>query len=114
MDPSTGSMFLEWDRPINCETGQDVTAYDVRFKQCTSLDKKDYCMMTVKAPERNILLTRESGLKPLKIYKFEVRARNAGYEGNWSEISEYIGMSLLGLEPPLAPPQKKNKQTNKK
>ena len=70
--------------------------------------------MTVKAPERNILLTRESGLKPLKIYKFEVRARNAGYEGNWSEISEYIGMSLLGLEPPLPPQKKTNKQTKNK
>ena len=101
MDSSTGSLTLEWDRPINCETGQDVTAYDIRFKPCTSLDKKDYCMMTVKAPARNIILTRESGLKPLKNYELEVRARNTGYEGNWSGILEHIGMSLLGLKPPL-------------
>ena len=94
MDPSTGSLILEWDRPMNCETGQDVTAYDIRFKPCTCLEKKGYCMMTVKAPARNILLTRESGLKPLKNYEFEVRARNTGYEGNWSGILEHIGMSI--------------------
>ena len=94
MDPSTGSLFLEWDRPMNCETVEDVTVYDVRFKPCASLEKKDYCMMTVKAPARSILLTRESGLKPLKNYELEVRARNAGYEGNWNGILEHIGMSI--------------------
>ena len=56
--------------------------------------EKDYQMMTVKATARNILLTRGSGLKLLKNYEFEVRARNAGYEGNWSGILEHIGMFL--------------------
>ena len=92
MDSRTGFLILEWDKPTNCETVQDVTTYDVRFKPCTSIERKDYHMMTVKA--RNILLTREYGLKPLKNYEFEVRARNAGYEGNWSGILEHIGMFL--------------------
>ena len=94
MDYSAGFLILEWDKPMNCETVQDVTTYDVRFKPCTSLERKDYHMMTVKATARNIILTRESGLKPLKNYEFEVRARNAGYEGNWSGILEHIGMFL--------------------
>ena len=79
---------------MNCETDQDVTVYDVRFKPCASLEKKDYCVMTVKAPARSLVLTRESGLKPLKNYELEVRARNAGYEGNWNGILEHIGMSI--------------------
>ena len=94
MDPRTGFLTLEWDKPMNCETDQDVTVYDVRFKPCTNLERKDYQMMTVKATARNIILTRESGLKPLKNYQFEVRARNAGYEGDWSGTLEHIGMFL--------------------
>ena len=94
MDSSTGFLILEWDKPTNCETDQDVTAYDVRFKPCTSLERKDYQMMTVKATARNIILTRESGLKLLKNYQFEVRTRNAGYEGKWSGTLEHIGMFL--------------------
>ena len=94
MDPRTGFLTLEWDKPKNCETVQDVTVYDVRFKPCTSLERKDYQMMTVKATARNIILTRESGLKLLKNYQFEVRTRNAGYEGKWSGTLEHIGMFL--------------------
>lgn len=51
-----------------------------------------YFKMTVKAPTTSIVLTRESGLKPLTTYDFEVRARNANHSGNWSAVSEYIGM----------------------
>ena len=98
MNTSAGSLFLEWDRPTNCETDQDLTAYDIRFKPCASFEKKDYCMMTVKAPAKNIHLTRESGLKPHKNYDFEVRARNTGYEGNWSGILQHIGMSMCVFE----------------
>ena len=90
MDYSAGFLTLEWDKPKNCETVQDVTVYDVRFKPCTSLERKDYHMMTVKVTARNNLLTREYGLKLLKNYEFEVRAQNAGYEGNWSGILEHI------------------------
>ena len=106
MDYSAGFLILEWDKPMNCETVQDVTAYDVRFKPCTSLERKDYHMMTVKATARNIVLTRESGLRPLKNYEFEVRARNAGYEGNWSGILEHIGMFLCVCLIDLKPLQK--------
>ena len=103
---STGFLILEWDKPSNCETVQVVTAYDVRFKSCTSLERKDYHMMTVKATARNILLTRGSGLKLLKNYEFEVRARNAGYEGKWSGILEHIGMFLCVCLTDLKPLQK--------
>ena len=96
-DRSTGSLSLEWDRPINCETDQDVTAYDIRFRPSGSSVEEGYCKVTVKAPTRSIVLTRESGLKPLMRYDFEVRAQNASYDGNWSRESKYVGtcISLL-------------------
>ena len=98
LNTSVGSLFLEWDRPTNCETDQDLTAYDIRFSPSGSLERKDYCMITVKATARNRLLTRESGLKPHKNYDLEVRARNTGYEGNWSGILQHIGMSMFIFE----------------
>ena len=97
LDPSTGSLSLEWDRPTNCETDQDVTAYDIRFRPSGSSVEEGYCKLTVKAPTRSIVLTRESGVRPLMRYDFEVRAQNASYDGNWSRESKYVGtcISLL-------------------
>ena len=97
MDPSTGSMFLEWDRPTNCETDQDMTAYDIRFRPSGGSVEEGYCKVTLKAPTRSIFLTRESGLRPLMKYDFEVRARNTSYDGNWSRESKYVGMCISSL-----------------
>ena len=94
MDPSTGSLFLEWERPMNCETDQDVTAYDIRFRPSGSSVEEGYCKLMLKAPTRSILLTRESGLRPLMKYDFEVRARNTSYDGNWSRETKYVGMCI--------------------
>ena len=94
LDPSTGSLSLKWDRPTNCETDQDVTAYDIRFRPSGSSVEEGSCKVTVKAPTTSILLTRESGLRPLMRYDFEVRARNTSYDGNWSRESKYIGMCI--------------------
>ena len=54
--------------------------------------ENDNCEVTVKAPTTSVVLTRKSGLKPLTKYVFEVRARNDGHKGEWSSVSEYIGM----------------------
>ena len=56
---------------------------------------KGYLKMTVKAPATTIVLSRESGLKPLTKYDFEVRARNPNHTGRWSAVSEYIGMNSV-------------------
>ena len=97
MDPSTGSLTLEWDKPLNCETDQDVTAYDIRFRPSESSVEEGYCKVTLKAPTMSILLMRESGLRPLMKYDFEVRARNTSYDGNWSRESKYVGMCISSL-----------------
>ena len=94
MDTSTPSLILEWDKPSNCETDQDVTSYDIRFRPSGSPDEESCCNMTVRAPATSIVLTRESGLTPLVDYEFEVRAKNPGYDGKWSSKSKYIGMCI--------------------
>ena len=60
--------------------------------QSGSNPTEGYLKMTMKASTTSVVLTRESGLKPLTTYDFEVRARNANHSGNWSAVSEYIGM----------------------
>ena len=91
-------MTLTWDKPDNAKAAGDVTTYDIRFKACER-DSEKYSGMTVKAPETSVLLTRQSGLKPLTKYRFEVRARNDGHKGRWSTVSNFIGMCvpILGV-----------------
>lgn len=93
-DTSIPSVMLEWDKPSNCETDQDVTSYDIRFRPSGSPDEEGYCNMTVRAPATSIVLTRESGLTPLVDYEFEIRAKTPGYDGKWSSKSKYIGMCI--------------------
>ena len=94
LDSSRPSLTLCWDKPVNCVIDEDVTAYDIRFSPSGNFDEEGHCKMTVKAPARSIVLTRESGLKPLMKYKFEVRARNASNEGYWNSELDYIGMHV--------------------
>ena len=104
LDTSRPSLTLNWDKPNNATTAGDVTKYDIRFRpfrttahhggvlsQSGSGTQEDYCKLTVDEPTTSALLTRESGLKPLIKYDFEVRARNATHEGKWNKVSEYIG-----------------------
>ena len=74
-------------------TDGDVKSYDIHFKPCGR--EGNYCKKIVFPPATSILLTRESGLKPLTNYIFEVRAQSAFREGKWSEVSKYIGMCLF-------------------
>jgi len=90
-DTRQAYVTLNWDKPDNFKAAGDVTMYDIRFKTY-GWDLEDYSRMSVKASETSVLLTRQSGLKSLTKYKFEVRARNDGHEGRWSSISDYSGM----------------------
>ena len=89
LDPDTPSLTLKWDKPKNMVADGDVKSYDIRFKLCGK--EGNYCTETVVTPATKILFTRESGLKPLIKYNFEVRAQSFHREGKWSELSEYIG-----------------------
>ena len=88
VDEHTPSIILKWDRPSNAG---GVTAYDVRYQPSNSWWITPYHRMTVTAPATSVLLARNSGLHLPAIYNFEVRARDANCEGQWSKISEYNG-----------------------
>ena len=93
LDPDIPTLTLHWDKPRNMTTDGDVKSFDVRFKPCGR--EGNYCKETVVAPATSILLTRESGLKPLTKYDFDVRAQSVFQEGRWSTLSKYIGMCLF-------------------
>jgi len=98
LNPKIPSLTLNWDKPSNVKTAEEVTAYDIRFRPAASWWRKGYYKMTVDSPATSVLITRENGLNPLTTYDFEVRARNAGlHEGEWSKVSKYIGMYIPSL-----------------
>ena len=68
-----------------------MTAYEIRFRP-SGWWIGDYKTNTVNAPLTSILLTGKSGSNSLLSYDFEVRARNAFCEGEWSRVSEYTGI----------------------
>ena len=91
-DPDIPTVTLYWDKPSNVKTAEEVTAYDIRFRPAGSWWRKDYQMMTVDYSATSVHLTRENGLNPQTRYEIEVRARNDHCEGEWSQVSKYIGM----------------------
>ena len=100
LDPDIPTLTLHWDKPRNMTTDGDVKSYDIRFKPCGR--KGNYCQMAVVAPATSILLTRESGLKPMTKYDFEIRAQSFDQEGKWTKHSKYISkfvvyMLLIGI-----------------
>jgi len=97
LDTSRPSLTLNWDRPNNTQSTEDVGRYNIRFRPSGSVREDAYCMMTVNAPTTSIVLTREDGLKTLTKYDFEVRAHNDDHEGEWSTVSEYIGTCVLNM-----------------
>ena len=94
LDTNIPSLTLNWDKPSNVKTAEEVTAYDIRFKPAGSWWRKDYHKMTVYSPATSIYLTRENGLNPRIRYEFEVRAQNDHSEGEWNKVSKYIGMFI--------------------
>ena len=96
-DTSGPSLTLNWDRPNNTQTATDVGTYIIRFRPSGCMREDSYCNMTVKAPTTSILITTQDGLKPLTKYDFEVRAQNENHEGEWSSVSEYIGICALNV-----------------
>ena len=98
LDESKPSLTLNWDRPNNTQTFQDVRKYSIRFRPSGSVKEDAYCKVTVNsAPKMSIVLTRDDGLKPLTKYDFEVRAQNDDHEGEWSTVSEYIGTCVFSM-----------------
>ena len=84
------SVTLHWDEPKNCKLAGEVTAYEIRFRP-SGWRTGRYKTNTVNAPATRILLTGKSEFNSLLSYDFEVRARNAYCEGEWTCLSEFTG-----------------------
>jgi len=97
LDTNALALTLNWDKPKNTVTNGDEMSYDIRFKLTGSGWEGNYFKMNVNPPATSILLTRESGLKPMTKYDFEIRAQSFYHEGKWTKHSKYIGEFIVAL-----------------
>ena len=85
------TVTLSWKQPVNIQTSEEVSEYQVRFKPTVSWHYKE---IKVKDSSCTAIIdvTQESGLVSSRPYTFEVRARNICGEGEWQETSAFCGM----------------------
>ena len=87
-DPLMPSVMLKWEPPGN-EYAADVTGYQICF-WCK--EKSCYNKMLVDASTTATVITRESGLKPLTMSTFEVRACSGDDVGQEKKtVSAFVG-----------------------
>ena len=90
VDTHKTSVTLNWDPPANARHAGDVTKYQIRFWNWAEL--KDI-MKVVNGSTTNIVITRESGLRPLTQFTFEVRACSGdSVSQEWKPVSTFVGM----------------------
>ena len=92
LDTDQLSLTLNWDKPKNVTTAGDASTYEIRFWPSNNVTARNNYSSIIETTDTNVCLTRKSGLQPLTKYDFEVRVRNADRKGEWSTVSEYIGM----------------------
>ena len=89
MDPHKPAVTLKWDPPANAGDVGDVTKYQVRL---WDKEKGCYNENTVNGSTTTIVITRESGLRPLTETTFEVRACSGDDVSQESTVSRFVGM----------------------
>ena len=81
-------MTLNWEPPGN-EYAADVTGYQIRF---WDKERRCYNESTVNRFTTTTVITRESGLRPLNMSTFEVRACSGDDVSQEKEIvSTFVG-----------------------
>ena len=96
VDSHKPSVTLKWDPPANAGYPGYVTKYQVRF---WDKEKGCYNESTVDGSTTTTVITRESGLRPLTVTTFEVRAcsgRDVCPE--WRTESAFIGKCDSNVE----------------
>jgi len=81
------SVALQWEAPRDIRE-DEVIACDVCFWQSGS---DIYSEKSVDDPNKSITFTKVTGLQPLKVYRFEVRARIGDTAGKCKAVSQYTG-----------------------
>ena len=84
------TVTLNWDKPDNAKLPEEVTSYDISCKPLQLFELGSYTV--VNAPTTS---ARVTDLRFYATYEFSVRARNAHYAGEWTTLSEYIGMCYV-------------------
>jgi len=97
LDPDIPTLTLHWDKPKNMVTdgSGDVMSYDIRFKPTGSGWEGNCCKLNVNPSATSIILTNESGLKPMTKYDFEIRVQSFCHEGEWTKDSKYISKFII-------------------
>jgi len=99
VDVHKPSVTLNWDPPANAKDPRDITNYQIRFWDNDRDLSKLKCynsVKLVKGSTTNIVITRESGLRPLTTFTFEVRARSGdNICQEWKSVSTFVGMWYL-------------------
>ena len=88
VDACKPAVTLKWDPPANAGCTGDVTEYQVRFRG----KEKGCCKKFVNGSSTTTVITRESGLRPLTTFTFEVRARSGDdVSKEWRNVSTFVG-----------------------
>ena len=88
VNEDTPSVTLSWRPPGNIQDVEELTGYHIRFKPFGS---KEYVETTVTSSTSSVVLSRESGLVPLKNYNLQVRAQSGCCTGEWKEVTAFCG-----------------------
>ena len=86
------SVTLSWMRPGNVQVVEELTEYHIRFKP---FGDEEYVEKTLSGSTTKVVLTRESGLVPLKNYHFQVRAQSGYCKGEWKEVTALYGNNTI-------------------
>jgi len=90
VDTHKPSVTLNWDPPANARHAGDVTKYQIRF-----WDRRKNCYIEkiLSGSTTTATITRDSGLRPLIKFTFEVRACSGdNVSQEWRTVSTFVGM----------------------
>jgi len=89
VDTHTPSVTLNWKPPANAAYKGLVTKYEIHFNSDNGFHGEEF----VNGSTTTTVITRESGLRPLTTFTFEVRAYcGDDVSGEWRTVSTFVGM----------------------
>jgi len=94
VDENIPSLTLSWKPPVNVQSADEITEYQIRFNPFGS---ELFNEMTVSGSTNSVVFTRDLGLEPLVHYHFQVRAKSRNKEGEWRDVSAYYGKNAWYL-----------------
>ena len=101
LDTHKPSVTLKWDPPANARYAGEVSSYEIRiWDSDRDLSNLKCCnsVKVVRGSTTTAVITRESGLRPLTTFTFEVRACSGDSKSPvWQPVSTFVGTCMVGL-----------------